>query len=137
MPPTPNEQTLIALERMSTAVQMFQSETAGLRADVVEMNREYNKDRHRDNRTVLGFFLIVVLILALSQVQRSGSVGILREIKSCTSPAGKCYQDGARRTGAAIKELNKHADRVNRCTVTAKTGAEYDKCVAAVVATEP
>lgn len=101
------------------------SESEQLRADVA--------DRERRNRrlvmlvgagVVLALLMIVSVVVLLVQSRQRGADtrALIRansstnaQIADCTSPTGKCYQEGAKRSAALIQQLIEAQKQIALC----------------------
>jgi hypothetical protein len=106
--------------------------------------------RRKENQRLLALFLalaamvLLLLVVVVQNRQRSSENSeILRksaensaQIKDCTTVGGKCYQEGARRTGAVLEELRRTNVYIAQCSRVTKTDAELEKCVDAKLAAE-
>lgn len=60
----------------------------------------YQSTRSRALRALVVFFIVASLVGNVI-----AAITALK-VKDCTSPSGKCYQDGGRRTGQAVGSIN-------------------------------
>jgi hypothetical protein len=91
--------------------------------------------------------LVISLIYAIVQTytladaireQQKTNVGTNERIVDCTTPGGKCYQQGQKRTGAAVADILKGATYAIACADKrgVQTEAEIQACVLKRIAKE-
>jgi Na+-translocating ferredoxin:NAD+ oxidoreductase RnfG subunit len=85
---------------------------------------------------VIALVLSLLTLLARQQANHQAQLRqqqILTILVNCTTPGHKCYDDGQKRTGALIKELEETAVLANLCAAhhPNSTRRELEACIAA------
>lgn len=116
-----------------------------------EQRRKESAQQRKATRLIAAAIVVAIVVLAglaflvvQDTQRRAQSRDLVRQnaetsqrIADCTTAGGQCYEDGARRSGAAIAELIRAQAAVGRCTVSEDTVAEYDLCVKRALTPRP
>jgi hypothetical protein len=116
---------------------------AGAAADLSDMARELVKATvlSKTQRAVFG---LVILLGAVGLIVSSIGLVLLlqgadearlqrREILSCTTPAGTCYQRGQQQTADAVLQLNRVTVAAVQCAQTQRGDRAIEACITAKV----
>jgi hypothetical protein len=128
-------------------------EAASAMTEEIRADREQRAIEHeqlvararKQNRRIMWLLVIVAVLVAalagmavVNRQTNAQSAEVIREIRSCTSEKGECYQRGQQRTGAAIKELLdgnlRNTVIVVSCAERTETEAELLACAEARLA---
>lgn len=138
--PDPSAALLTTVQELRRSIDAAALEAQGLRRDV----ELADKRRAKENTYVIAvgaaLILPILLMLALGwqsvhtakdardAAERAKATS--DQIASCTTPSGKCYQDGNKRTSGAVQNLVKAQMAIAECAKITATDAQLEACVA-------
>lgn len=134
MPPLPRNNPL-AVDALDSRLAGLIAESAALRTDLKSSEAQRRKENLISMAVGVLIIIFIALVLGVAIQNRSISndaATSAREAKrsadvvaDCTTPQGKCYQDGTKRTGGAVGNLVRaqiivaECDRANRASDSA------------------
>lgn len=138
--PDPSAALLTTVEELRRSIDAAALEAQGLRRDV----ELADKRRAKENLYVIAvgaaLILPILLMLALgwqsvrtardAQDAARQAKATSDQIASCTTPAGKCYQDSGKRTSGAVQNLVRTQLAIAECAKVTATDAQLEACVA-------
>lgn len=145
--PDPSAALLKTVEELRRSIDSAALEAQGLRRDVEAADKRRTKENTYVIAVGAALILPILLMLALgwqsvhtSQDAREAArqaKATADQIASCTTPAGKCYQDSNKRTSGAVQNLVKAQLAIAECAKVTATDAQLEACVARKLAAKP
>lgn len=131
--------TEVSLAELGPSLQQLLDESQRLRKDV----KSAEQARRRENRIglfIIGLLTLFVVLIGVVTWQSNQVVRSTQQtndvIVDCTTPGGQCYEDGRRRTGAAVADLIRASTYVAQCARLRpnESGPEFDRFLEQCVA---
>lgn len=141
MPPVPRTSAAaVAAEQLDSRLAGLIAQSESLRVDLKSSEAQRRKENLISICIAVLVIIFIVIILAVAvqnntiardaKASAEAAESVSKFVADCTTPSGKCYQDGSKRTGGAVTNILKGDIIIAQCNRDFPTDdRKFNDCV--------